>query len=71
MNKVNKYGGERAKCPKCGKYNDELYQWLKGDWRDLKCSECGESSVYMYYFPNEIEKLKEENKRKLDNSTEK
>ncbi len=39
-NEKNKYGGERAKCPKCGKYNSDLYEFLKEDWRDLECSEC-------------------------------
>lgn len=58
----NKYGGERAKCPKCRKYNSELYEFLKDDWRDLKCSKCDGSSSYALYFPNEIKKLQEAQK---------
>ena len=56
----NKYGGERAKCPVCKKYNDPSYEFLVEDWRDFECSECHESSAFARYFPNELQKLKEE-----------
>ena len=54
----NKYGGERAVCPKCQKENSDLYEFLKEDWRDLECSECHKSSFFALYFPKEIEELK-------------
>jgi len=56
----NKYGGERAICPKCKKPNSELYQFLKEDTRDLECSECHELSYYGAYFPETFEKAKKE-----------
>lgn len=62
MNIKNKYGGEKAICPKCKKPNSELYQFLKEDWRDLECSECHNSSSFALYFPNEIQKLIEARK---------
>ena len=46
----NKYGGERAVCPKCKKQNSELYEFDKEDWRKLECSECHKESPYPQYF---------------------
>jgi len=60
---LNKYGGERAVCPKCGKPNSELYEFLKEDTRDLECSECHKDSYYGAYFPKSFQKAKEEYER--------
>ena len=56
----NKYGGERAVCPKCKKRNSDLYEFLKEDWRDLECSECHEYSPYPHYFPKSLQKAVDE-----------
>jgi len=60
---LNKYGGERAVCPRCGKQNSELYQFDKQDWRELECSECHKSSYYAWYFPKSVQEAKEEYER--------
>ena len=56
----NKYGGERAKCHRCDKYNSDLYEFLKEDWRDLECSECHKSSPCATYFPKSLQKAKDD-----------
>jgi len=63
MAEKNKYGGERAKCPRCGKHNGDLYEFLKEDWRDLKCSECHKLSPYPHYFPESLQKAVDDYQR--------
>lgn len=48
---LNKYGGERAVCPKCHQADSELYEFLKEDFRELECSNCHKSSPFLQYFP--------------------
>lgn len=47
----NKWGGERAICPRCKKLNSEEYEFMKEDFRDLECSECHKDSYFHGYFP--------------------
>ena len=59
----NKYGNERAVCPKCKKLNSDLYEFDKKDWRVLECQICHKESPYPHYFLKSLDEAIAEHQR--------